>query len=118
VWGAVGAGAGPCGAVRLPALRGEDFARKGRRRRKLYTAADGGADVVERGLPGLRAGVRPAAGDVGVLGKRRTDRLTVDLTELSTQVSFARAGQISRQLASTGATCGQAHNAVADTAAL
>ena len=55
---------------------------------------------------------------LGLSGKRRTDRPTEDVTELSTQVSFARARQISRQLASTGATGGQAHNAVADIAAL
>ena len=47
-----------------------------------------------------------------------TDRLTVDLAELDTQVSFARTGQISRELAGTSATAGQAHNAVADLAGL
>jgi hypothetical protein len=55
---------------------------------------------------------------LGLSGKRRTDRLTVDLAELGTQVSFARAAELSRQLAGTTATAGQAHNALADTAAL
>lgn len=52
---------------------------------------------------------------LGLSGKRRTDRLTVDLAELGTQMSFARAA---RELAGTSATPGQAHGAVADVAAL
>ena len=69
-------------------------------------------------VPGLRAGVRPATDHAGLSGKRRTDRLTVDLAELGTQVSFARTGQISRQVTGPAATAGQAHNALADTAAV
>jgi hypothetical protein len=44
--------------------------------------------------------------------------VTVDLAELGTQVSFARAAGLSRGLAGTTATAGQAHNAVADMTAL
>lgn len=55
---------------------------------------------------------------LGLSGRRRTDRLMVDLAELSSQVSFARAGRLSAQLAGTGATGGQAHHATADLAAL
>jgi hypothetical protein len=101
--------------------RCEDFARKGKRTRprRLHTAAG----VVELVLwhVGCRACGRvfaPLLIMLGLSGKRRTDRLSVDLAELGTQVSFARAGQISRQLAGTSATAGQAHNAVADIAGL
>ncbi len=55
---------------------------------------------------------------LGLSGKRRTDRLTLDLAELSTQVSFARAARLDDQLAGTGASPGQAQNALADVAAL
>jgi hypothetical protein len=55
---------------------------------------------------------------LGLSGKRRTDRLTVNLAELGTQVSFARAAGLSRELAGTTATAGKAHHALADTAAL
>jgi hypothetical protein len=101
--------------------KAEDFARKGKRsrRRKLHTAAG----VVE--LVCWHVGCRecgrvfaPLLIMLGLSGKRRTDRLTVDLAELSSQVSFARAGQLSCELAGTTATPGQAHNAVADMAAL
>jgi hypothetical protein len=98
-----------------------DFARKGRRtrKRKLHTAA-GTVELVcwHVGCRDCGRVFAPLLLMLGLSGKRRTDRLTVDLAELSTQVSFARAGQLSRQLAGTGATGGQAHNAVADLAAL
>jgi hypothetical protein len=55
---------------------------------------------------------------IGLSGKRRTDRLTVDPAKLSTQVSSARAAGLSHQLTGINATAGQAHNALADTAAL
>ena len=99
----------------------EDFARKGKRtrKRKLHTAA-GTVELVcwHVGCRDCRRVFAPLLIMLGLSGKRRSDRLTVDLAELSTQVSFARTGQISRELAGTGATGGQAHNAVADMAAL
>jgi len=98
-----------------------DFARKGRRtrKRKLHTAA-GTVELVcwHVGCRDCGRVFAPLLLMLGLSGKRRTDRLTVDLAELSTQVSFARAGQISRELAGTTATAGQGHNAVADVAAL
>src|SRR5664280_380754 len=54
---------------------------------------------------------------LGLSGKRRTDRLSLDLAELGTQMSFARAGRVDAELAGTSATAGQAHNAMADVAA-
>jgi hypothetical protein len=99
----------------------QDFARKGKRtrRQKLQTAA-GVVELVlcHVGCRGCGRVFAPLLVMLGLLGKRRTDRLTVDLAELGTQVSFARTGHISRQLAGTTATVGQAHNAVADMAAL
>jgi hypothetical protein len=99
----------------------EDFVRKGKRtrRRKLHTAAGTVALVLWNvGCRGCGRVFAPLLVMLGLSGKRRTDRLTVDLAELSTQVSFARAAGLSRQLAGTTATAGQAHNALADTAAL
>jgi hypothetical protein len=128
-----------CGPRRAPRARAEDadpapfgcpgcgartgFVRKGRRSRarKLRTAA---------GLLSLRVWhvgcTRPGCGKVfapllvmlGLLGRRRTDRLTLDLAELGTQMSFARSGAVDRILAGTDATAGQAHQAMADLAAI
>jgi hypothetical protein len=99
----------------------EDFARKGKRtrKRKLHTAA-GTVELVlwHVGCRDCGRVFAPLLVMLGLSGKRRTDRLTVDLAELGTQVSFARAAELSRQLAGTTATAGQAHNALADTAAL
>ncbi|MGH3838757.1 MAG: ISH6 family transposase [Pseudonocardiaceae bacterium] len=101
--------------------RVEDFARKGTRtrRRKLHTAA-GTVELVlwHVGCRDCERVFAPLLVMLGLSGKRRTDRLTVDLAELGTQVSFARAAGLSRQLAPTTATAGQAHNSLADTAAL
>lgn len=44
-------------------------------------------------MPGVREGLRAAAADARLHNKRRTDRLTVDLAELATQMSFARAAR-------------------------
>ena len=101
--------------------KAEDFARKGKRTRKrrLHTAA-GVVELVlwHVGCRGCGRVFAPLLVMLGLSGKRRTDRLTVDLAELSGQVSFARAAGLSRELAGTTATAGQAHNALADTAAL
>jgi hypothetical protein len=89
----------------------EDFVRKGKRtrRRKLHTAV--GTVELVLGNVGCRDCGRvfaPLLIMLGLSGKRRTDRLTVDLAELGTQVSFARAAGLSRELAGTTATAGQA----------
>src|SRR5664280_2940830 len=99
----------------------EDFARKGKRTRprKLHTAA-GTLELVvwHVGCRSCGKVFSPLLAMLGLSGKRRTDRLTLDLAELSTQMSFTRAAALDRQLAGTCATGGQAHNAMADTAAL
>jgi hypothetical protein len=118
-WAAVRGLPAPFGCPRCEMA--EDFARKGRRtrKRKLHTAA-GTVELVlwHVGCRGCGRVFAPLLVMLGLSGKRRTDRLTVDLAELGTQVSFARAAELSRKLAGTTATAGQAHNAVADTAAL
>ncbi|MEO6204472.1 MAG: hypothetical protein ABIO67_03685 [Mycobacteriales bacterium] len=99
----------------------EDFARKGKRTRPrvLHTAA-GKVEIVlwHVGCRGCGKVFAPLLLMLGLSGKRRTDRLTVDLAELSTQMSFARAGRLSAELAGTGATAGQTHGALADVAAI
>lgn len=98
-----------------------DFCRKGKRTRprKLHTAA-GVVEIVlwHVGCRGCGKNFAPLLLMLNLSGKRRTDRLTVDLAELGTQMSFARAARIDDQLAGTGATAGQAHGALADVAAL
>ncbi len=43
---------------------------------------------------------------LGLTRKRCTDRLAVDLADLSTQVNFTPAGQLSRDMAGSGARLG------------
>lgn len=99
----------------------EDFVRKGKRTRPrvLHTAA-GRVEIVlwHVGCRGCKKVFAPLLLMLGLVGKRRTDRLTVDLAELSSQMSFARAARLDAQLAGTGATAGQAHHALADVAAI
>src|SRR5664280_774606 len=99
----------------------EDFARKGKRTRprKLHTAA-GTVELIlwHVGCRGCGRNFAPLLVILGMSGKRRTDRLSLDLAELGTQMSFARAGRVDAELAGTSATAGQAHNAMADVAAL
>lgn len=100
---------------------GADFARKGKRTRprKLRTAA-GEVQIVlwHVGCRQCGRNFAPLLVLLGLSGKRRTDRLSVDLAELGVQMSYARAARVSAELAGTGATPGQAHGALADVAAL
>ena len=99
----------------------QDFARKGKRTRprKLHTAA-GTVQIVlwHVGCRGCGKSFAPLLVMLGLSGKRRTDRLSVDLAELGVQMSYARAARVSAELAGSGATAGQAHGALADVAAL
>src|SRR5664279_157154 len=74
----------------------EDFARKGKRTRprKLHTAA-GTVELIlwHVGCRGCGRNFAPLLVILGMSGKRRTDRLSLDLAELGTQMSFARAGR-------------------------
>jgi hypothetical protein len=87
----------------------EDFVRKGKRtrRRKLHTAA-GTVELVLWHVGCRHCGrvFAPLLVMFGLSGKRRSDRLTVDLAELSSQMSFARTVGLSRELGGTTATAG------------
>ncbi len=99
----------------------KDFARKGKRTRpRVQHTAAGKVEIVlwHVGCRGCGRNFAPLLLMLGLSGKRRTDRLSVDLAELGTQMSFARAARIDDQLAGTGASAGQAHNALADVAAI
>jgi hypothetical protein len=101
----------------------EGFVRKGRRTRArtLRTAA-GVLKLRVWHVGCTRAGCRkvfsPLLVMLGLSGKRRTDRLTLDLAELGTQMSFARSAAVDRLLAGTDATATAAHRAMADLAAV
>src|SRR5215210_1430493 len=97
-----------------------DFERKGKRTRlrKFSTAA--GAVEIRLANVGCRACGRVFAPLLLLLdlsGKRRTDRLMVELAELSTQMSFAQAGAVAASFGLPG-SAGRAHSAVADLAPL
>ncbi len=107
---------------RCPKCRaGSDFARKGRRTRPrvLHTAA-GRVEIIlwQVGCRSCGRVFAPLRLMLGLDGKRRTDRLTLDLAGLGTLTSFARAARVDRELTGTGASAGQAHNALADVAAI
>jgi hypothetical protein len=95
-----------------------DFARKGMRTR--LRRFDTAAGVVRLHLAnvGCRACGRvfaPLLLMLNVSGRRRTDRLSVELAELASQMSFARAGSVARHFGLPG-SAGRAHHAVADVA--
>ncbi len=99
----------------------KDFARYGARPRprKLHTAVG----TVELTLANVRCRAcqkvfAPLLLVLGLWGKRRTDRLTLDLADLASQMSFARAARVDKKLAGTTVTAGQAHNALADVAGM
>jgi hypothetical protein len=97
-----------------------DFARKGMRSR--LRRFDTAAGVVRLRLAnvGCRSCGRvfaPLLLMLDLSGKRRTDRLSVELADLASQMSFARAGTLARRFGLPG-SAGRAHHAVADIAPL
>src|SRR2546422_2695316 len=89
----------------------EDFARKGKRTRprRLDTAA--GTLRLQLAHVGCRACGKvfaPLLVLLGLAGKRRTDRLTVDLAELGMQMSFARAASVAGEIGGRPASSGGA----------
>jgi hypothetical protein len=118
------AGGGQPAPFECPGCRSrEGFVRKGRRTRPrtLRTAA-GVLKLRVWHVGCTRAGCRKVFSPLLVMlrlsGKRRTDRLTLDLAELGTQMSFARSAAVDRLLAGTGATATTAHQSMADLAAV
>lgn len=96
-----------------------DFARKGMRSRARRFDTAAGVVRVQLANVGCRACGRvfaPLLLMLDLMGKRRTDRLSVELAELATQMSFARAGAIAAKFGLPG-SAGRAHHAVADVAA-
>jgi hypothetical protein len=95
-----------------------DFARKGMRTRLRRFDTAAGIVHVRLAHVGCRSCGRvfaPLLLMLDLSGKRRTDRLSVELAELASQMSFARAGSIARRFGLPG-SAGRAHHAVADIA--
>ena len=103
-----------CGAV-------SDFARKGRRTRpRRFDTAAGRVEVRLWHVGCRRCGkvFAPLLVMMDLHGKRRTDRLSLDLAELSSQMSFARAADVAGLLSARRATPGGAHRSLADVAGM
>jgi hypothetical protein len=97
-----------------------DFARKGKRTRPRRFDTAAGIVRIRLANVGCRACGRVFAPLLLMLelsGKRRTDRLMVELAELASQMSFARAGATAAAFGVPG-SAGRAHSAVADLAPL
>jgi hypothetical protein len=97
-----------------------DFARKGKRTRPRRFDTATGVVRIQPVNVGCRACGRVFAPLLLLLdlsGKRRTDRLMIELAELASQMSFARAGAVAASFGVPG-SAGRAHGAVADLAPL
>jgi hypothetical protein len=100
---------------------GSDFARKGRRSRLRRFDTAAGRVEVRLWHVGCRACGKvfaPLLELMDLHGKRRTDRLTLDLAEVASQMSFERAAATARSLSARSATAGGAHRSIADVAAI
>lgn len=98
----------------------DDFARKGRRARPRRFNTAAGAVSLRLWQVGCRDCGKvfaPLLLMLDVLGKRRTDRLSVDLADLASRMSFAKAASMSRRFG-VAASAGGAFQAMADVAAL
>lgn len=96
-----------------------DFARKGMRTRPRRFDTAAGIVRLHLANVGCRSCGRvfaPLLQMLDLMGKRRTDRLSVELAELASQMSFSRAGAIAAGFG-LPASAGRAHHAVADVAA-
>ena len=86
---------------------GEDFARKGRRTRPRRFDTAAGRVEVRLWHVGCRSCGKvfaPLLELMDLHGKRRTDRLTLDLAELAAQISFRRAASLAGELSGRQAT--------------
>jgi hypothetical protein len=98
-----------------------DFARKGRRNR--LRRLDTTIGTVRFRLWQVRCRdcnkvFAPLLPMLGLFLKRRSDRLTVDLAETATHMSYGRTAATHRRLTGARPSAGQAHAAVADIAAI
>lgn len=97
-----------------------DFARKGWRTRPRRLDTSAGTVRIRLAHVGCRSCGRvfaPLLLMLDLSGRRRTDRLMLDLADLAAQMSFARAGAIAASFGMPG-SAGRAHHAVADLAPL
>jgi hypothetical protein len=97
-----------------------DFARKGKRTRPRRFDTAAGIVRIQLANVGCRSCRRvfaPLLLMLDLSGKRRTDRLMIELAELASQMSFARAGAVAASFGVPG-SAGRAHAAVADLAPL
>jgi hypothetical protein len=118
-WAPVRGRPAPFGCPRCGA--GEDFARKGRRTRLRRFDTAAGRVELRLWHVGCRACGKVFAPLLVMLDleqRRRTDRLSLDLAELASQVSFKRAATMASELSARPATPGGAHMATADIAAV
>ncbi len=100
---------------------GADFARKGRRTRPRRFDTAAGRVEVRLWHVGCRACGKVFAPLLVMLDlsqRRRTDRLSLDLAELASQMSFQRSSATAVMLSARRATAGGAHRAVADIAGM
>jgi hypothetical protein len=100
---------------------GEDFARKGRRTRPRRFDTAAGRVEVRLWHVGCRACGKvfaPLLELMDLHGKRRTDRLTLDLAELAAQMSFRRAASIAGDLSGRRASGGGTHRSMAEIAGM
>lgn len=98
-----------------------DFARKGRRTRpRRFDTSAGRVELRlwHVGCRGCGKVFAPLLVLMDLHGRRRTDRLTLDLAELASQMSFARSARTAGALSGREATGGGAHRAVADVAGM
>jgi hypothetical protein len=100
---------------------GSDFARKGRRSRlRRFDTAAGRIEVRlwHVGCRSCKKVFAPLLELMDLHGRRRTDRLSIDLAELAAQMSFERSATTARSLSARPASTGGAHRALADVAAM
>ena len=99
----------------------EDFVRKGRRTRPRRFDTAAGRVEVRLWHVGCRSCGKvfaPLLVMMELQGKRRTDRLSLDLAELSSQMSFRRAADVAETFSGRRASGGGAHQSMADIAAV
>lgn len=98
-----------------------DFARKGRRTRpRRFDTAAGRVEVRLWHVGCRECGkvFAPLLVMLDLQGKRRTDRLSLDLAELASQMSFRRSATVAETFSGRRASGGGAHRAMADIAAI
>ena len=103
-----------CGAA-------SDFARKGRRTRpRRFDTAAGRVEVRLWHVGCRECGkvFAPLLVMLDLQGKRRTDRLSLDLAELASQMSFRRSATVAETFSGRQTSGGGAHRAMADIAAI